>query len=203
MAIVYVETNFILEMGYRQAENKFCERIAELAENGLIALVIPSFSIGESYETSRRREKERDSFVNDLQTRQAQLSYSSEISRLENHIKTVTDILRGSVVIDFNRLNMVLARLANVAEFISLDPSSLILAQEYQTTLRMEPQDSLVLSSVVSHLSKINPDECCFLTKNVKDFGQPRVRNELRERGCRIIYSFEQGLNYISATLGS
>ena len=65
----------------------------------------------------------------------------------------------------------------------------------------MAPQDSLVLGSVVSHLSETNPDVCCFLNKNVKDFGQPRVRNELRERGCRIIYNFEQGLSYISSTL--
>ena len=201
MAIVYVETNFILEMSYRQAENEFCERIVELAENSQITLAIPSFSAGEAYETSYRREKERDSFVNDLQARQTQLSYSSEIGRLENHIKAMTDILRGSVVVDFNRLNRVLSRLANAAEFISLDPSSLILAQGYQTTLRMTPPDSLVLGSVVSHLSESSPDVCCFLNKNVKDFDSPSVRDELRPYDCRLIGSFDQGLSYISSTL--
>ena len=47
--------------GYRQAEDEFCERIVELAENGRITLAIPSFSVGESYETSYRRKKERES----------------------------------------------------------------------------------------------------------------------------------------------
>ncbi len=73
---VYVETNFILEMAFRQSENEFCERIIEFAENGQITLAIPSLSIGESYETLYRREKERKAFVNDLHTRESQLSYS-------------------------------------------------------------------------------------------------------------------------------
>ncbi len=97
--VVYAETNFILEMGYRQSESEFCERIVELAENGRIMLTIPSFSIGESYETSY-------------------------------------------------------------------------------------------------------PDVCCFLNKNSKDFDTPNVRNELRPYDCRLIGNFEQGLNYISSTLG-
>ena len=36
-----------------------------------------------------------------------------------------------------------------------------------------------------------------------KDFDAPSVRNELDPYGCRLIGSFEQGLNYISSTLGS
>ena len=200
--IVYVETNFILEMAFLQRESEFCETITELVENGRISLVAPSFSIGESYETSYRRKKERESFVSDLRRRESQLSYSSEIHILENHIKTMIDILRESIVRDSNRLNVVLSRLAGGAEFISLSPSSLALAQEYQTTLRMEPPDSLVLGSVMTHLSETNPDVCCFLNKNSKDFEAPSVRNELRAYNCRLITSFEQGLNFIFSTLG-
>lgn len=201
--VVYVETNFILEMGYRQAENEFCERIVELAENGRIALAIPSFSVGESYETSYRRKKERESFVSELRRRHSQLSYSADHDILEGRIQRVIDALLDSIDRDNRRLNQVLSRLTGTAEFISLDPSSLILAQKYQTTLRMEPPDSLVLSSVVSHLSGVNPDECCFLNKNVKDFDAPSVRNELDPYDCRVIVSFEQGLNYIYSTLDS
>ncbi len=200
--IVYVETNFILEMAFQQSENEFCERIIEFAGNGRITLAIPAFSIGECYETSYRRKKERESFVSDLRRRESQLSYSSEIHILENHIKTMIDILRESIVRDSNRLNRALSRLAGDAEFISLDPSSLTLAQEYQRTLRMDPPDSLVLGSVMTHLSETNPDVCCFLNKNSKDFDAPSVRNELRAHNCRLITSFEQGLDYISSALG-
>ena len=199
--VVYVETNFILEMGYRQAEDEYCERIVEHAENGRIALAIPSFSVGESYETSYRRKKERESFVSDLRRRRSQLSYSADHDVLAGRIQTVIDSLLDSIDRDNRRLSQVLSRLSGLAEFISLDASSLALAQQYQDDIQMAPQDSLVLGSVVSHLSETNPNVCCFLNKNVKDFGQPRVRNELRERDCRIIYSFEQGLSYISSTL--
>ena len=200
--VVYVETNFILEMGYRQAENQFCERLVELAENGRITLTIPSFSIGESYETSYRRRKEREEFVRDLRTRQAQLNYSTESDVLANYFNSMVGILTQSIERDSDRLNRVLFRLAGVAEFISLSPSSLTLAQEYQRSIRMEPPDSLVLGSVIAHLSETSPDECCFLNKNAKDFDAPSVRNELRAHDCRLIASFEQGLDYISSTLG-
>ena len=200
--VVYVETNFILEVGYRQTENEFCERIVELAENGMITLAIPSFSVGESYETSYRREKERKSFVRDLRRRRSQLSYSSDRDILAHHIQTLIDSLSESIDRDNLRLREILSRLDGAAEFISLDTSSLTLAWEYQRTIELEPPDSLVLGSVVSHLSETNLDECCFLNKNVKDFDAPSVRNELRPYDCRLIGSFEQGLNYISATLG-
>ncbi len=201
--VVYVETNFILEMGYRQAENGFCERIVELAENGRITLTIPSFSIGESYETSYRRKKEREEFVRDLRTREAQLNYSTESDVLANYINSMIGVLTQSIEHDSDRLSRVLFRLAGVAEFISLGPSSLTLAQEYQRSIRMAPPDSLVLGSVIAHLSETNPDECCFLNKNAKDFDAPSVRSELRAHDCRLIANFEQGLNYISSALGA
>ena len=201
--VVYVETNFILEMGYRQPENEFCERIVELAENGRIMLTMPSFSIGESFETSYRREKERESFADDLDRRRSQLSYSADRDTLARHIQTVIEALLESIDRDNCRLSRVLSRLTDATEFISLDSSSLTLAQEYQRAIEMEPPDSLVLASVMTHLSEYNPDSCCFLNKNVKDFDAPSVRNELRAHNCRLISSFEHGLNYISSTLGA
>ena len=201
--VVYVETNFILEMGYRQAENEFCEAIIELAENARITLAIPSFSVGESYETSYRREKERESFANDLRARQSQLRYSADRDLLARRIQTLIEALSESIDRDNLRLGQVLSRLTGLGEFISLDASSLALAQEYQGAIEMDPPDSLVLGSVVSHLSETNPDVCCFLNKNSKDFDTPNVRNELRPYNCRLIGNFEQGLSYISSAIGS
>lgn len=201
--VVYAETNFILEMGYRQAENEFCETIIELAENGMITLAIPSFSVGESYETSYRRKKERESFAEDLDRRRSQLSYSTDRDLLARRTQVLIEALSESIDRDNRRLSQVLSRLTGVAEFISLGASSLTLAQEYQRAIELDPPDSLVLSSVVSHLAETSPDVCCFLNKNVKDFDAPSVRDELRPYDCRLIGSFEQGLNYISSTLGS
>ena len=199
--IVYVETNFILEMGYRQVESEFCEGIVELAENDRITLIIPSFSIGESYETSYRREKERKSLADDLDRRRSQLNYSADRDILARHIQTVIETLLESIDRDNLRLSRVLSRLTNSAEFISLSQSSLAMAQRFQNDFRMAPPDSLVLSSVTAHLSETSPSICCFLNKNSKDFGSTTVRNELSAYDCRLISSFEQGLNYISSTL--
>lgn len=42
--IVYVESNFVLELALRQEEHGACERILEHAEANHIELVIPAYS---------------------------------------------------------------------------------------------------------------------------------------------------------------
>ena len=51
--IVYLESNFVLELAFLQAEHEECSAILRLAETGEIRLVLPAFSIGEPYETWR------------------------------------------------------------------------------------------------------------------------------------------------------
>lgn len=43
--IVYVETNFILELAFQQEQHQAVNSILELAERGKIELVYPGFSI--------------------------------------------------------------------------------------------------------------------------------------------------------------
>lgn len=57
--IVYVESNFILEIAHLREEHENCDRILNLSVTGEIQLVLPAFSVGEVYEAQTRRAKRR------------------------------------------------------------------------------------------------------------------------------------------------
>jgi len=64
--IVYVETNFILELAFEQDQHQEANEILKLAESGKIDLVFPGFSISESLSKVTRRSRERDEFHKSL-----------------------------------------------------------------------------------------------------------------------------------------
>jgi len=49
--IVYVETNFLLEIAYQQDECESCREILALARQGRVALAVPAFSLIEARQT--------------------------------------------------------------------------------------------------------------------------------------------------------
>lgn len=65
---VYVESNFVLELGLLQHECRSCEEILRLCEEGLIRLTLPSYSLIEPYETIARKQKQRLRIKRDLDT---------------------------------------------------------------------------------------------------------------------------------------
>jgi hypothetical protein len=43
----------------------------------------------------------------------------------------------------------------------------------------------------------------CFLNRNAKDFDDPDIRERLKARGCEFFASFEAGLRYVVARIGT
>ena len=58
--IVYVESNFILEISLVQEESSYAEEILRMAEGHLIDLVIPSFALSEPFSSTVRRGNSRN-----------------------------------------------------------------------------------------------------------------------------------------------
>lgn len=57
--ITYVESNFVLELAFRQEGHLGCESLLQLAESGAVRLVLPAFCVGEPYERLVRRNRQR------------------------------------------------------------------------------------------------------------------------------------------------
>lgn len=200
--IVYVESNFVLELAFLQEEYESCQNVLSLAESGDVNLVIPAFSVGEPYEALIRRIRRRVELRRQLIIEIRELSRSKPYSNLFQESNDITALLTSSGSEEKQRLDEVLSRILEVAEVITIRASTMKSAIEYQRSLKLSPQDSIVYASVLNHLSSIDSGPKCFLNRNSKDFATPDIQEELARYDCQLIPSFEQGVGFIKARLG-
>ena len=56
---VFVESNFVLELAFEQAQYPFCQRILAAAKTGQLILVVPQYALTEVLQTLGRRRSNR------------------------------------------------------------------------------------------------------------------------------------------------
>jgi len=71
----------------------------------------------------------------------------------------------------------------------------------FQKTHELSPQDSIVYASIVKHLTTISTPMSCFITKNSKDFVNPKIVNELASYHCRLFTKFQNALGYLTSKI--
>ena len=127
------------------------------------------------------------------------------LARTEPYAKTVED-LRDQVSIlvrseneDKRRLDSTLERILDCAEVIPLKGETLWDARQFQGSLGLSPQDSVVYASIMAHLSAAPSGPKCFLNRDRRDFSIPEIKEELGGYGCRLITKFADGLSYINS----
>ena len=180
--IVYVESNFILEMVLRQREAGSAERILEIAENGKIELAFPSFALCEPFRTITRRERD-----------QGRLS-----KLLEGMIDQLPTLLANAAKKEKDSLWATVSRLVEVGTSIETDRACLRRALEYQKRFDFSQQDSIIYSAVIADIRRRPFAEAkCFISTNYKDFKDPEIITELNAHNCRYEQSFGRGLNFI------
>jgi len=91
--IVYVESNFILEIVRSQAEVESAERILQLAEGRRITLVFPGFALSEPYSNVELQSVLRRRILDSLQDQRTQLVRS----RLHQDLATSMDAIVSSM----------------------------------------------------------------------------------------------------------
>ena len=168
--IVYVESNFILEMVLRQREAGSAERILELAEHGKIELAFPSFALCEPFWTITRRERD-----------QGRLS-----KLLEGMIDQLPTLLANAAKKEKDSLWATVSRLVEVGTSIETDRACLRRALEYQKRFDFSQQDSIIYSAVIADIRRRPFAEAkCFISTNYKDFKDPEIITELNAHNCR------------------
>src|SRR5258708_6904122 len=95
--IVYVETNFLLELSYLQGRCDSCQLILDFAKARTITLALPAFSAAEARATSHRRSSERREFQASLQRHIREISRSEPFRGLSEQSRdVVTALVAGS-----------------------------------------------------------------------------------------------------------
>lgn len=200
--IAYVESNFVLELAFRQEEHASCEQLLKLAEAGRIELVLPAYCIGEPYERLVRRDRQRRDVHRRLTEELNELGRSAPYAAAAANLSELTGLLIEAGEQEKGHLNTTLLRLIAAATLIPIDSEVLRAALAAQVSLGLSPQDSIVFASVRSRVvSSLQPQ--CFINKNSKDFLIPEIEEEFDEHGCRLLSKFGSGLSYVRNRLAA
>ena len=198
---VYVESNFVLELALLQEQHESCDRIVGLAEERRIRLVVPAYSLVEPFETLTRRFKKRQSMSEDVRSELTQLGRSAPYEEQAQAFQDIAALFIRSQEDETRRLHTTIERLCVVSELIPLN-AALITDSLRHHQGDFSPQDSVVYASVLHHLSLGGENESVFLNRNSKDFDNPDVQDSLEHLGCRMLFSFDDGYEYVVHRIG-
>ncbi|HSY49442.1 MAG TPA: PIN domain-containing protein [Thermoanaerobaculia bacterium] len=194
--IVYVETNFLLELAYLQERCVSCAEILQMAKTGQIALALPAFSAAEARATWHRRASERREFHSALQTHIREISRSEPFRSLRDQSRDVVAALVAGAEESQERLETAIQAVETDGTLIPLSGEIVKIARVYELYLSLSPQDALVLESVRSHAEKATGAKC-FITQDVKGFANPSVYDELSAVDCKVLVNFDDAVAYI------
>jgi predicted nucleic acid-binding protein len=199
--IVYVESNFCLELAFQQEEEAQAAEILQLAEAGRIALVLPQFAVSEPFSTLNRYDNERRRFLNELNRHLSELNRSAQhrgiVAGTQPLVTTLTRIGQDQA----DRLEKVVERMLGCGRTIPLTTPLFASARRLEGEFDLSPQDAIVAASVLGDLQPLNAaqDSHAFLSRNSKDFNP--MRAEFHALGCKYLPKFDDGLQFIRSKI--
>lgn len=173
--IVYVASNFLLEMAYVQGEHVSCDQIVTLSEKRKVVLALPALCLGEPYESWVRRSRNRRALLDQFVREIGELSRSQPYSTLLIESQGLTRTLIESGEAEKKRLDAVIDKVVDTAVLLPIDRDTIKAALRLQGERSLSPQDAIVYASVLSHMIGQPSETKCFLTKNSKDFANPDI----------------------------
>lgn len=188
--IVAAETNFILELAFRHDEASQCDRLIELAAERSIELAVPACSLFEPYETLVRRSKQRARLLEKFKFEVQQLARSEFYTVLPDKAKEIVEPIAGSTYVYENSLRRALIRVLSVSRIIPLSAGVMTLSFELQETCSLDPQDAIVLASVLLFMREKACGPKLFANRNSRDFVKPEVVAHLTQCDCRVLSNF-------------
>jgi predicted nucleic acid-binding protein len=196
---VYAESNFVLELVLEQEQHAACAEFVERAERGELALVLPAFCLFEPFTTLHRRQRERQDLHDALQKELGQIARTQAFAH-EVSASPLPALLVRSTQAAAVQFDAVLERLLRVAQVLPLTAVLLGEARRTRDAYGLKLPDAIVLASILGDLAG-NSSPSCFLNRNTKDFDDPAIVSALTDRACRMLGSFDNGIQYALAQL--
>ncbi len=194
--IVYIESNFVLELALEREQHAACRSILARSETGAIKLVIPAFSIAEPYQTLFRRFSDRKELYRRLMGELGLLGRTQSYQAAISAMRELSDLLLTSQADESGRLRSAVDSILAVAEVIPLDLN--VIGQAFTYSYGLDVFDGLVFASISTHIAEASGEKC-FLTRNARDFAAPELVHFLHSHDCRIFYDFDDASGYIAA----
>ncbi|HVB24986.1 MAG TPA: PIN domain-containing protein [Ktedonobacteraceae bacterium] len=203
--IVYVETNFVIEVVREQEQHADALAVIELAEKGQIELVFPNFVLAECFDNILRIHNERNDLHNSLKKTLGELKRSEPHKQVMVDLGPVISVLQDSQERELNLLHSMLDRLINVGKCLEVKVDGIKQAELYRKNLDLDPKDSIIFSTIIDDLKGRSVGEKkCFLSRDKRAFGRDddrRIKAELEIYNCIYPGSFYGGLQFIQHQL--
>jgi predicted nucleic acid-binding protein len=193
---VYVDTNFLLELILKQEQCESCEKMLTFCEAGSSSLAMSSFCAPEAYHTLDRHRLRRNRMLPELTNEITQLARSAAYRDRTKELKALGALLTGRSDLEEAHFHECIDRTFRVATVIPLDLPVLTAAFGMQRTGLLGFFDSIVLASVLTDLERYPGAKSCFLSRD-RRFNDPAVRDLLEVKGCKVLASFDAGLNFV------
>ncbi len=191
--IVFVESNFILEIAYLQEQHGSCDELLVLGETAQISLRFPAFSVIEAPLSLPQRNDRRQRFRGEFGREVEELSRSKPYRKFSSVIAPLTAALLESGEEEKKRLDATLSRILLGCEVIPIQGSTVRRAIEIQAQFGLKSKDSTILAAILEDLEKAPTGPKLFLNRNSKDFANPDIYDELKKYECELLTSFDGG----------
>jgi hypothetical protein len=202
--IVYVESNFILELALGQEEQPEAEAILSRAEAGAIQLRIPAFSICEPFSTTSQRARNRDRAWSEMNRHILDLSRSAVHSEVVEDLRPVQAAFRKVNQLEGLTLHFTLERVLAITTPIALTREVLADAYRCQRTYNLPAADSMIYASVLADLREQDYVAVkAFVSRNKRDFDHRDLVRELGAFRCSYYQDFRSADAHLQATIGS
>ncbi|MEO8973000.1 MAG: hypothetical protein ABI406_15550 [Ktedonobacteraceae bacterium] len=170
--IVYVESNFILELALEQKEALAAENILKLAEAGKIDLAFPSFALSETFTSIMHTQSERQHLrsASEVTIKQLKQSVQSELHKqVVSDLPPILTLLTKLITRELELLNTAIERMLIGGRLIEIDASNFREALIYQRKFDIKSKDSIIYAAVLADLKRFSVmDLKCFLSRDRK-----------------------------------
>jgi len=197
--IIYAETNFLLELAYRQERCESCEEILAMARAGTITFALPALCVAEARATLKRRTDERREFHDNLKKHLREISRSQSFRGLMEDSRDVVAAFITDAEESKVRLEEAVHAIRSSGVLIPLNGEIVWESRLYEIVLSLSSEDALILESVRSHAAGEKGPKC-FVTQDARRFAH-RIPEELARVQCKVLTNFTDAVAYIRNAL--
>jgi hypothetical protein len=199
--IVYVETNFVLELAYLRPTSDNCKRLLNLAGDEKISLIVPAFALIEARLAWQSNVKRRNRLLSEIRNELGELSRSRPLSDIASQSQAFVTALVDTAELDRRRLESAIHAILGQATVLPTEPLIVRQAHLAELLYDLSPQDSVVFTTVIDHAAR-NEGPKLFVTQNANDFRVPQIEQELTRHGCKLLVTFDAAEAYVRREIG-
>ncbi|MDK2971545.1 MAG: hypothetical protein PWP23_1300 [Candidatus Sumerlaeota bacterium] len=193
--ILYVETNFLLEIARQQDHAQEAEELLLLgSDRSRLRLFCPAHCIGEAAANIGYHHQERLPLLVSLQKQQRELGRYAIESGLTDLIGKLDSRMHAVRKHEEWRLEQTVEKLLRFDGALPTPYLACGDAAEFELEYELRFSDALLLATVIRHARTLSEELKAFVSRDRKDFGGRVAREVLRRENIKYLTTFEAAL---------